>query len=41
LKIGESRLVADEMKLHQAASRIIHVNQQRAGLAAFLKPGIV
>lgn len=30
-KIGESGLRTDEQKLHQPASRIINVNEQRAG----------
>ncbi|VGP55800.1 hypothetical protein SB02110_04989 [Klebsiella quasipneumoniae subsp. quasipneumoniae] len=40
-KVGERGLGADEMKLHQAAGRVIHVNQQRAGRTAFLEPAVI
>lgn len=40
-KVGERGLGADEMELHQAAGRVIHVNQQRTGRTAFLEPAVI
>ncbi len=39
--VGERGLRADEMKLHQATGSVIHINQQRAGRAAFLEPAVI
>lgn len=40
-EIGECGLRTAEMKLHQSASCVIHLYQQRVGRATFLKPVVI